>query len=405
MTAVPPSGPVRVMAAATLVTTLGSGLYLAGSTLFFTQVIKLSVASVGTGLAIAMFVGVLSGIPLGYLADRRGPVGLYIGAQAIQAVAMFLFPFAHSFAAFLVLVILAAIGQRGGLAVSGALIARISEPGQRAKVRGYLRAVINLGMGLGVAAAGFALQLNTAAAYTVLILVNGLSFLCAAGLLFMIPAVQPVPKPDGARRTEVLRDRPYFVVSLLCGVLAFQYDVTSLILPLWLVSHTSAPRWWLSVLMVLSTAIVVLFQVRMSRGVTGPVSGAAALRRTSLYFLVSCAVVGSAAGLPPAPAAGLLLVGVAIQAWAELGLAAGSFELGYGLAPDHAQGQYQGMFNLVAGVVRAVSPVLLTTLCLQWGRPGWIVLGAVLALAGFAVGPLTRWAVQTRSHLLVGVAE
>ncbi|MCB5910013.1 MFS transporter [Streptomyces pinistramenti] len=392
-----PRGPVRVLTIASFITTLGSGLYLAGSMLFFTRVVGLSVASVSAGLAVSTFVGLLSGLPLGAVADRVGPRGLYVATQGIQAVAMFLFPTTHTFAGFLTLVTVAAVGQRGAQAVSGALIARISEPGQRTRVRGYLRAVTNLGLGIGAAAAGVALQLDSTAGYTLLILANGLSFLAAAGMLLMIPSVEPVPRPPDARRMEAVRDRPYLALSLLCGVIAFQYDVISLILPLWLVSHTTAPRWWLSALLVVNTAVVVLFQVRATRGVRGPLPASSALRGAGFLSLAGCTVLAFAAGVSAPVAAALLLVGVLLLSWGELGLAAGAFEISFGLAPEHAQGQYQGTFNLADGVVRAASPIVLTTLCLQWGRTGWLVLGVILALCGLATRPLTRWALLTRT--------
>ena len=401
---IPSERPVRVLAAATVVTTLGSGLYLAGSMLFFTRVVGLGVVDVGTGLGIAMFVGVLSGVPLGQLADRYGPRGLYVGTQLLQAGAMFLFPFARTFPEFLAIVTMAAVGQRGGLAVSGALIARISAPQDRTRVRAYLRAVINLGMAVGVAAAGIALQVNSAGAYTTLILVNGVSFLLAAGLLLAIAPLDPVPAPPDTRRLAALRDRPYLALAVTSGILAFQYDVISLVLPLWLVSHTAAHRWWLSVLLVVNTGIVVLLQVRAARGVAGARSGAAALRRAGLLFLAGCVVVGASHGLPVYAAECLLLLGVLIFSFGEIGMAAGSFEVGYGLAPEHAQGQYQGAFNLAVGLVRAASPIVLSTLCLRLGQPGWLLLGAVFGLTGVAAGPLAAWAIRTRSFALQEVS-
>ncbi|MFI2258657.1 MFS transporter [Streptomyces tubercidicus] len=390
-------GPVRFLTVASFVTTVGSGLYLAGSMLFFTRVVGLSVSGVSTGLAVATVAGILSGVPLGAVADRVGPRGLYVATQGVQATAMFLFPMTHSFAVFLALATVAAIGQRGAQAVGGALVARISEPGERTRIRSHLRAVTNLGMGIGAAAAGVALQLDTTAGYTLLILANGLSFLAAAGLLLKIPSVEPVPRPPGARRMEAMRDRPYLALSLLCGVIGFQYDVVSLILPLWLVSHTAAPRWWLSALLVTNMAVVVLFQVRATRWVRGPLPGATALRGAGFLSLAGCTVLALAAGVSAPVAAALLLVGVLLLSSGELGLAAGAFEISFVLAPEHAQGQYQGAFNLADGVVRAASPVVLTALCLQWGKPGWVVLGIVLALCGLAARPLTRWALRTRT--------
>lgn len=396
-----PRGPIRFLTIASFVNTIGSGLYLAGSMLFFTHVVGLSAAVVSTGLAVSTFVGVLSSIPLGYMADRVGPRGLYVATQGVQAMAMFLFPATHSFAGFFTLVTVAAVGQRGSQAVGGALVARISESGRRTRVQGYLRAVTNLGLGIGAAVSGVALQLDSTAAYTVLILANGLSFLVAAVLLFMIPPVKPVPRAQGAPRIEALRDRPYLALSLLCGVLAFQYDVISLILPLWLVTHTAAPRWWLSALLVVNTAVVVLFQVKATRRVNGPLTASAALRGAGFISLAGCVVLGFAAAMPTPVAATVLAAGVLLLSWGELRLAAGAFEIGFGLAPEHAQGEYQGTFKLADSMVRAAAPVVLTTLCLQWGQPGWVILGAILALCGLLTRPLTRWALRTRTFPVI----
>lgn len=66
-------GPVRFLTIASFVTTVGSGLYLAGSMLFFTRVVGLSVAGVSSGLAIATVVGILSGLPSVPLPIASGP--------------------------------------------------------------------------------------------------------------------------------------------------------------------------------------------------------------------------------------------------------------------------------------------------------------------------------------------
>ena len=61
----PDPGPARVLALATLVNTMGNGLFLTGSVLFFTRVIGLSPAQVGLGLSAAGICGMVAGIPLG----------------------------------------------------------------------------------------------------------------------------------------------------------------------------------------------------------------------------------------------------------------------------------------------------------------------------------------------------
>ncbi|MDP9393295.1 MAG: hypothetical protein M3Q27_03090 [Actinomycetota bacterium] len=43
-----------------------------------------------------------------------------------------------------------------------------------------------------------------------------------------------------------------------------------------------------------------------------------------------------------------------------------------------------------------LAPLVLTTLCIAWGTPGWLVLGALFLASGAAMGPVARWAERTR---------
>ncbi|MFD6729924.1 MFS transporter, partial [Micromonospora aurantiaca] len=49
----PPPGPLRTLAYATLVNTVGAGLWLAGGALYLTRDVGLSATSVGAGLTVA----------------------------------------------------------------------------------------------------------------------------------------------------------------------------------------------------------------------------------------------------------------------------------------------------------------------------------------------------------------
>ncbi|MBO2450901.1 hypothetical protein J4573_27655 [Actinomadura barringtoniae] len=43
--------------------------------------------------------------------------------------------------------------------------------------------------------------------------------------------------------------------------------------------------------------------------------------------------------------------------------------------------------------------MLLITLCIEWGVPGWWLVGGLFALTGPAVPPTVRWAERDRPHL------
>ncbi|WP_254896684.1 hypothetical protein [Amycolatopsis sp. Hca4] len=71
-------------------------------------------------------------------------------------------------------------------------------------------------------------------------------------------------------------------------------------------------------------------------------------------------------------------------------------EIGFELAPADKQGEYQGFFGSGTSVARAVGPVLLGTVVIGGGFAGWLLLGAVFLVAGWAMGPAVRWAAATR---------
>jgi len=63
----------RLLVVVGLVDSTGTGLFIAGSAVFFTRGAGLSITEVGIGLTIAGLAGLLALTPLGMLADRIGP--------------------------------------------------------------------------------------------------------------------------------------------------------------------------------------------------------------------------------------------------------------------------------------------------------------------------------------------
>ncbi|WP_328666334.1 hypothetical protein [Streptomyces sp. NBC_00322] len=54
-------------------------------------------------------------------------------------------------------------------------------------------------------------------------------------------------------------------------------------------------------------------------------------------------------------------------------------------------------------MARMLGPLLLTTLIVGWGAPGWLLLGAPFLVAGPAMGPAVRWAEKSRTDVSVVV--
>lgn len=402
---IPETGPQRAIAASNFVYTVGSGLYLTAGVLYFTQAVHLPVGQVGLGLAIAGFVSLAVGIAVGHLADRRGARGVYVTTLIVQAVGTAGFVLADNFWLFVLTVSIATGAKAAGLAARSPLIRRYG--GDRPQeFRGYLRAVSNIGISLGALLAGWVVQVGTQSAYQFLVIGNAISFVAAAAVLAWLPPIAPVPTVGGPRWIA-LRDRPYLLITVLDGIMAIQFKVLTVAIPLWLVEATTAPPWLISGTMLANTVLVIALQVRASRDIDSAEAGGRAYRRSGVAFLVACSLISLSAGMPTWAAVTLLLTAVVIHTVGELWHAAAGFEVSFALAPEHATGQYLGVFGLGAGLAEAVGPTLLISLCITWGRPGWYVVGAVFAVTGLVAPFAVRWAQHSQhaQEARLGVAE
>ncbi|MFI6787908.1 MFS transporter [Nonomuraea sp. NPDC050383] len=383
---------LRTLTAAQLVASTGDGAYLVTSALYFTGVVGMSPAQVGVGLTLGWAVGALAGVPLGHLADRRGPRGVAVLLALATAAAVASYVLVRSFPPFVLVACAYGTAQTGLSAARQALLAGLVEPANRTRVRAALQSAQNGGLAVGAALGGLALHLNSREAYLAVLAVDAACFLGAALVLLRLPAVPPAPVAAGPR-LAVLRDRPYALVTLINTVMLLYMPMLSLIVPLWIAQRTAAPTWTVSALLLLNTAGVVLFQVRVARRVRGLADASSSVRRAGLVMLVACAVFAlSSAGSSPWLAGAVLLAGVALQVVGELLLASGAWEISFTLAPDDKQGQYQGFFGTGTAVARMLGPALLTTLVMGWGTAGWLVLGLMFLGAGVAIPPAVRWA-------------
>ncbi|MFF4350544.1 MFS transporter [Streptomyces sp. NPDC001530] len=392
---VPPAGPQRVLTLAQLSNSVGDGAYYVTSALYFTHVIGLAPERVGLGLTVAWAIGSLVGVPLGGLADRRGPRGTAVLLALATAAAVASFLLVRGFVPFVLAACAYASAQSGLAAARQALLAGLIPAGERTGLLAHLQSTLNAGLAVGAGLGGLALHAGTRAAYLGVFALDAVSFLLCAALLLRLPPVPPVAVRRG-HGLGVLRDRPYVLVTFLNTVLLLRMPMLSLGIPLWITERTEAPAWLVSALFVLNTGAVMVFQVRMARGVTGLVTATRAIRRSGLVMLASCAVFALSSGASPWVAAGVLVAGAVLQVAAEMQQSAGSWQLAFDLAPADRMGEYQGFFGTGVTVARTMGPLVLTALLVGWGTPGWLLLGGLIAGASYGMGPAARWAAAAR---------
>lgn len=403
---VPTDRNLRLLSWVTLSNMFGNGMFLASQVLFFTEVVGLSALQVGAGIAIAGVCAVASGVPLGRMADRFGARRVLLVLLLAEGAGVLVYLAIDSFALFVVIAALVGVAGQGGNAVRGALIAHVIPADDRVRARAFLRSVANTAVAIGAGVAAVALQVGTRAAYEAVFVGDVATFLLAAGLLLRLRGTDPPPKESGGgdrrmtERRRALSDRPYLMVAVWYGVIAAHSGILEVGIPLWISLSTDAPRWVISAVLVINTVMVVVLQVRVSRGTDGPPGAARALLRAGALIAIACVLFGMAAGLPTWVAIVVLVSGGVVYTFGEMLSAAAGWSASYDLADPQAHGEYQGVFNSATTAGLLVSPLLVTATAIGWGMPGWLLLAGLFGLAGTACLLSVRRAAANREQLV-----
>jgi len=384
-----------VLAGSVFAVTVGGGLLLGSGTLYLTRIIGMSENEVGLGLTAGAALGLAAGPLVGHLADRRGPREIHVAVMLCGAAATAGFVLVRMFWTLMLVSLLTTLVGAAGQASRAPLIRALA--GDRSTwFLSYQRAITNVGVMVGILIATIGIQLDSGPVYIAMILASAATFLGSSAILTRLPHVRPLEAAPSHRRWVALTDRPYLTITLLNGAMSVHLAIPAFALPLWIVNSTSAPRAAVTGFMLVNGLLVVVLQVRVSRGVVDPLAAARRMRWAGAALLLALGLIGTMAMLPEWPALLVLLAATVVYTFGELWHAAASFELAFGLALPHAQGQYAGAFGLGQSAANATAPAILAALCLDRGLPGWLAMGALLLAAGLVTPRAVRWAERNR---------
>lgn len=350
--------------------------------IYFTTIVGLSPTQVALALSIAGGLAMTLSVPAGHIADRFGPRNIAAIAIAIEGVIMAGLVFVHSYLPFLLIHI--AMGMLGVVAQTTrmATIAKLGGEESRVQLRAYQRAVTNFGISVGTLFAGIGLALNDPTVYKALLLGDALTFVLAGLLYLKLPFVPPTVERGEPFSFEAMKDKVYLAATLSNAFMSLHFVLQSIAIPLWVVRETNAPRWWVSVIMMMNTIAVMLLQVAASKSSKTLMGGAKAYRNASYFISLACLLYAYAHGMNAVMAALMLSLGMASHIVGELIGSAGSWSIGFGLADENHQGQYQGVWGLSWGLSGTLGPAIVTALVIGMGISGWWILAAIFATNG-----------------------
>ncbi len=379
----------RIIAANAFVGSTGTGLFLAGSALYFTRYAGLTATQLGLGMAVAGLVGFLTSVPIGRLADRFGARDVLLVACLWRAAGYVAYLFVHGFPQFVLAASLLYVMDRGSTPLNQVLVGSLVDKAQRTRTMGFVSALRNIGFTIGFGAAAVALVSGSATGFRLLFVGNALSFLFMFVTLNVLPRVRPSRVEEGADPDAAavpvrppLRDPLFVGVTAANAVLYLHDAILMTVLPLWVADHTRAPIWMITVLAVTNTVLTVLGQVKVAEGIDDLRSATRATTRSAL-LLSACCVTLALSSLVHTPVAvsAVLVLAVLLLTGAEMLHSASSWQLSFDLSPQSAQGRYISFFNLGFSASEIAGPVVVLWLVGRAGGAAWLLLALCFPLA------------------------
>jgi len=417
----PPGGRnAKIMLLALSVDRTGSGLWASSAALYFTFVVHLGAQQIGLLLGVAGLAGVIGSPLAGRLAGRYPVRSLLIGCHLLRLMTLSVLLTCTGFDTLLPVVAATYLGDRGAKTLE-MLFATRTAGEQRATYQALSRSAANAGYAVGAGIAAIGVIVGTRDAYRASILGDALSFLVAAVLVWRtreprdngvpvtaaaevaaVDATGAVDTADTAADTSAAaaadavtenrptggranpwRDRGYLLFVLLDIPMNLDDSILNVGLPLWLVSHTSAPHALIPAFLIINTVTVVVLQLGVSARAQGPRRAAKAVLLYGATMLVCCGVMALATRGGAWTAAVILLAAALLDTLAELMRSVSSWELAVSLAPPEARASYLGVAGMSQSIQKSAGPPLLTGVVMAAGPLGWVGLG--LAVAGLCV--------------------
>lgn len=393
----PPSPLAGRLSVQSLLFALGEGTFMTGSAVFFTQIVGLSAAQVGLGLTIAGVAAFLVAVPMGKLVDRFGPRRMWALSALGQSSLFAFWPFIDSFTGYVTMAVaMEVVGTLGG-AAHGSYTIDVLPQDERVKSRAYMYSALNVGFTLGALLGGIALAFDSNRVLLAVPWVTAILFVVNALMILRLPNAPHDERTPEERKVKVpgpgpLRNPGWMLTEFFSGVFWTNQVLLNIVIPLWLVEETDAPRVLLAFLFGTNTVMCIFLPMAAARGVKDVPTALRAVRISTTFFVVSCLITLATHDTVGWVTIALVWLGHVTVTGAELYLSAASWSFEAELMDPRQRGAYQGASELSGTLGRVWAPALYTFLAMNWGAAGWLVIAGIVVLAAIGVHPSARMA-------------
>ena len=264
--------PVWLLQIGGLMNSFGNGLALPFLVIYLHNVRGFSLGTAGLIVAVSSLAQLGAGILAGPLIDRVGPRPTLAGGLVLQAIGYGLLPLVRVPWEAFVLIAIEGAGSAGFWPSQSTLISRLSPTARRHAAFAQQRVTMNLGIGLGGLAAGLIAVVGDPTTFTVLFVLDALTFLAYVGVLAFVhdPGVPEDEVGDvPATYAAVLRHKTFLGLwTLNFMFVAAGYSLFTL-LPAFARDQAGLSERQIGAIFFVNTLAIVLAQLPISRWIEG----------------------------------------------------------------------------------------------------------------------------------------
>jgi MFS family permease len=376
-------GPVWLLQLGGLMNFFGNGIVFPFLVIYLHDVRGFSLTTAGLVIAASSAAQLVAGVSSGPAIDRLGPRRLLACGLVLQAVGFGLFPLVREpWQAFLLITIEGA-GSAFFWPSQSTLMSRLVDDRRRHHAFAVQRATMNLGIGLGGLVGGLIAVADDPGSFTVLFVVDALTFLAYIVALAFVPD-PGVPHDEAAVPATygaVLKHKTFLGLWVLnFTFVAAGISLLNLVPPF---AHDQAgiTERQIGIFFLVNTLVIVVVQLPIARWLEGK-RRLRAIAIMPLLFAVAWLVVDASGFWFEATAAfALLLVAALILGVAECFHGPAHIALVADVGPVHLRGRYFAVHSLSWGLAGAVGPAVGGLLLDHAPFALWPLAGAALCVA------------------------